>query len=287
MCAKTDPGSFKDIRRAGFECIQQMFLAVNEHEEKVHIISLPSAPVNGVATKLEFLVLVLPHEMRGIEVIWGIMQDCDKKNADLTEKVTDLITKLYHSVVDSVTQEEQSRFQDEFCSEWLRQLKAATCNPNTSEEDKKAFVKTAASMMKSFLSETERNGTGALRSHSALEKGQLIEKLILQNQISQQTGIPRILEINTHSNMTVWELKELAAAKFKISPRRLELRRADQAKPALSDLANGKLLRDMKVESFEILQVQKKPHAYVPRKPLLTARRDLSPEAKGIFTSWF
>jgi hypothetical protein len=52
-------------------------------------------------------------------------------------------------------------------------------------------------------------------------------------------------------------------------------------------LANGKLLRDMKVESFEILQVQKKPHAYVPRKPLLTARRDLSPEAKGIFTSWF
>jgi hypothetical protein len=82
-----------------------MFLAINEQDDRVHIVSLPSAPANGVATKLEFVVLALPHTFRGIEVLWRILQDCDKKSVDLAASVIDLITRLYHSVADHVTQD--------------------------------------------------------------------------------------------------------------------------------------------------------------------------------------
>lgn len=253
VCAKTEPGTFEDIRRAGFECIQQMFLAINEQDDKVHILSLPSASVGGVATKLEFVVLALPHTFRGIEMLWRILQDCDKKNVDLAASVIDLITRLYHSVADTVTQDHLAEYHDEFCQEWFKQLKLAAANANSNEEEKKLYVKSATAMLKSFLSESERNGIGALRSHSALDKGQFITKLILQNLVSQQSNMPRLLELNTHSNMTLWDLRALAAKHFKISARRIELKRSDANKPVLNDQGNGKLLRDFKIESYEII----------------------------------
>lgn len=77
-----------------------MFLLINEQEDKIHIITLPSPPINGVATKLDFSVLSIPSKLKGIEVVWRILQDCDKKNGDLTANVIDLITKLYHNVTD-------------------------------------------------------------------------------------------------------------------------------------------------------------------------------------------
>ena len=137
-------------------------------------------------------------------------------------------------------------------------MKIAAANPHSSEEDKKVFVKSAVTMLKSFLAESERNGLGSLKCHSALERGQFLDRVILQNQISQQTSLPRLIEVNTHSNMTLWELKKIAASKLKISPRRIELRRADQTRIALTDQGHAKLLRDFKIESYEILQVQKK-----------------------------
>lgn len=47
VCTRKDPGSFKDIKKAGFECIQSMFLMINEQEDRIHIISLPGV-ANGV-----------------------------------------------------------------------------------------------------------------------------------------------------------------------------------------------------------------------------------------------
>jgi hypothetical protein len=43
-------------------------------------------------------VHVPPHELVGIDVIWNIFKDSDKKNADLTSVVIDLITKIYHNI---------------------------------------------------------------------------------------------------------------------------------------------------------------------------------------------
>jgi hypothetical protein len=66
-------------------------------------------------------------------------------------------------------------------------------------------------MLKSFLQDSERNGSATLRCHAALERGTFIEKIVLQNQISNLKNLARVIEVNTYSNMTLWELKRLAA----------------------------------------------------------------------------
>ncbi len=47
---------------------------------------------------MDFIVHIPPHKLKGIEVMWKILQECDKKNVDLTTAVVDLITKLYHNL---------------------------------------------------------------------------------------------------------------------------------------------------------------------------------------------
>ena len=54
--------------------------------------------MSNQVTKLDFIVLTPPHKLIGIEVIWKILQECDKKNLDLTTDVVHLITRLYHNL---------------------------------------------------------------------------------------------------------------------------------------------------------------------------------------------
>jgi len=97
-------------------------------------------------------------------------------------------------------------------------MKIAALNKNTSEDEKKQFIKTAVTMIKTFLYEAEKNGMGSLKSHISLDRGEFLEKVILQNMVSQVKTTPRLVEVNTYANMTVWELKKIAAQKFHISP---------------------------------------------------------------------
>jgi hypothetical protein len=52
------------------------------------------------------------------------------------------------------------------------------------DDEKKQFVKTVIQMFKSFLYESEKLGCGSLRYHQGLDKGEFIEKLMLQNLVS-------------------------------------------------------------------------------------------------------
>ncbi len=118
VCGRRQTGSFTDIRKAGFDCIQSMFLMINEQEDRIHIISLPGS-ANGVQARLDFSVLAAPSSLRGIEVVWRILQDCDKKNLELTAAVIDLITKLYYNLAEQISREEVEKIQEEFCAAWL------------------------------------------------------------------------------------------------------------------------------------------------------------------------
>lgn len=72
-----------------------MFLMINEHNDKILIAQLPSSAGNA-ASKLDFTVLAPPSTLTGIDVVWKILLDCDKKNEDLSGAVKDLITRLYY-----------------------------------------------------------------------------------------------------------------------------------------------------------------------------------------------
>lgn len=60
-------------------------------------------------------------------------------------------------------------------------MRAIAESDTSSDEEKKLFAKTLVAMIKSFLSDTERFGAGDLRTHAALERGDFLEKIVLQN----------------------------------------------------------------------------------------------------------
>jgi hypothetical protein len=47
------------------------------------------------------------------------------------------------------------------------------------------------------------------------------------------------------------------------------------------------LLKDLKVESYEIIQVQRKPAVATARVKLVNKKNELIPEARAIFKNWF
>ena len=98
------------------------------------------------------------------------------------------------------------------------------------DEEKKQFVKTIIQMFKSFLYEAEKNGCGSLRYHQGLDRGDYVEKLILQNLVSQVKQTARLIEVNVYSNMTIWELKKLISTKFNVSPLCIDLKRNNTSK---------------------------------------------------------
>ena len=73
------------------------------------VLSLPNQA--NTNAKLDFRINVSPNELTGIEVIWKLLQECDKKNLDLTSLVIDLLTKIYHNVA-SVIDSQVHEFED-------------------------------------------------------------------------------------------------------------------------------------------------------------------------------
>lgn len=46
-------------------------------------------------------------------------------------------------------------------------------------------------------------------------------------------------------------------------------------------------LRDFKIESYELIQAQRKPFVSISRVPLTNKNKELVPEARQIIESWF
>ena len=88
-----------------------MFLQVNEDADLLHITTQISH-VNNQVTKLDFIVHTPPQNLIGIEVIWKILQECDKKNNDLTASVVDLLTKLYNNLSSAIDAETTLKIHD-------------------------------------------------------------------------------------------------------------------------------------------------------------------------------
>ncbi len=112
--------------------------------------------------------------------------------------------------------------------------------------------------MKSYFEDSEKNGTGMMRTFISIERGDFLQRVIIQNNVTSMKTAPRYLEFNTYSNMTLWELKKAIAQKLKMSPLKLQLTRPDVKKKTLNESDHIKLLRDLKFESFEIISASKK-----------------------------
>jgi hypothetical protein len=90
-----------------------------------------------------------------------------------------------------------------------------------------SLAKYFVTMLKSFFEDSEKNGTGGLKPHLALDKGEFISRIVVTNNITSMRGCPKYIEINTYSNMTLWELKKIIGIRTKTSPLKIQINRSD------------------------------------------------------------
>ena len=110
---------------------------------------------------------------------------------------------------------------------------------------------------------------------------------MIQNIVTNNKATPKYILLNVYSNMTVWQVKKIVAEKIKISPLRLNLNRLDSKKKAITDADNATLLKDFRFDAYEMINAQRKPDISMPRVLLVNKKKELVPEARAIFESWF
>lgn len=91
--------------------------------------------------KLDFLILVKPSCLRGIDIIWRIYLDCNKKDLELCSQIINLITNLYYRFIESKPLSEILEIQDEFIQNCLLNLRNVAKNTTLNDEDKKLSIK--------------------------------------------------------------------------------------------------------------------------------------------------
>jgi hypothetical protein len=111
---------------------------------------------------------VAPKKLDGMEILWQLLEEVDKKNLDLVSQIIFLITRIY-SNLSSVIEDQIHVIGEEFTEECLTKLSHIILDHQSSassaQDEKKNFVKNLGIMMKSFFEDSEKNGTGNLRTH--------------------------------------------------------------------------------------------------------------------------
>jgi hypothetical protein len=76
------------------------------------------------------------------------------------------------------------------------------------ENNDSATIVRTIEIIKHILYETEKKGTGDVKPHNALLKGELLERISIKNKASPKT---QNILMSIYSNATVWEFKKEVA----------------------------------------------------------------------------
>lgn len=107
-------------------------------------------------------------------------------------------------------------------------------------------------IIKHIIYETERKGTGDVQPHNAMQKGEMLDKLVIKNRASPKRNN---IIFSLYSNTTVWELKRVVAKHLELIPKYLRLER--QNGKAIRDLDNGKTLGELGIQNNEVITATK------------------------------
>jgi hypothetical protein len=133
-----------------------------------------------------------------------LLEEVDKKNMELISLIIILITKVYLNL-SSVIEDQIHKIGEQFTQECLTRLSHVINDQQDDEiilteqeqavkfQEKAQFSKNLSIMMKSFFEDSERNGTGGLRPHLSIEKGDFIQRLVIQNNVTSQKICPKYI----------------------------------------------------------------------------------------------
>ncbi len=285
-----------------FACILQLFIIVNEHEGLLVVTVPPPLPAqklksytsysnvsgpsyiqysfNRAETPPEIRPRVHPNKLDGIEVFWGIVQQAGNK--EVTEKARDFLNRMYTRLhVDLEAQ--VSEIRGDFIATYLNKLEALIESKDTTRKGE--MLSRMVRLMKDMIDESESKGTGGLKSHLAILQGEDVI-LTIHNSVTTGKTVPKKLMVGTHSNVTVWELKQEIGKYFECGAECMKLTMGGRE---LKDSDHGRTLGEfVQGKRFVAIRAEKRNMDHIPRVPLLTDKgSQLTEKAKKVFADIF
>lgn len=234
-----------------------------------HNSTYTTVPDPPLVKDFEYLVLVPPERLEGMATLRKLILTFSP-----AEEALEFLSLIYDHIAEEL-KDQLIPIRSEFL---------AFCKREMAQESTKVQ---GISLLKRFLEEAEKGGTGGLKSHSALLKGE-IYAITLINHASYHfynTNMPKKLELRISSSTTVYELRCMAGKALKIYWNQVRLSRPFTNRE-IRDCENGKTLADIRLKTQDSLIVTRK-QLNIPREELVLADGNLSEKAKEIFSKWF
>jgi ubiquitin carboxyl-terminal hydrolase 9/24 len=195
------------------------------------------------------------------------------ENPKVVPKAIDFLIKVYYSL-DSDLDEKKLDAQDSLISECMRILRES--------KDEHTIVR-VIEIIKNIIQETEKKGTGDVKPHNALLKGELLENITIKNKTSHKG---KNLLIKIYSNATVWEFKKEVSKLLGLAPKYLKIEIGQNK--VVKDTDNGKTLAQLGLQSNDFVSAYKSQvEEEIPNAPLIGSDGKLTEKAKQIFNEWF
>ena len=296
----------------GFCCIRSYFLLANESSEKLKRFKKQVPKASSMMTSYSsstgpqfssqfsfsrsrarmteteeestFRVHVLPKELDGIVNIWKIV--INSQNADVKQKAISFLIELHHNLAPAI-EEQKKRINNDCLRTALNYIKEIQEDSTKSEEVKSEQIISVLKIFDEFLSQSERKGTTGLKQQRSLLKGELLDKISINNSVSYNKLIGRKIEVSMFSNATIYDIKRVIGAINKVPAEYVRLIRGASTTNEIKDIDNGKTLADLSFKPNESLTAIKQNMGNVPKAPLLNPDKTLTPEAQIIFGEWF
>lgn len=241
----------------------------------------PSTP------EFEYSTAVLPNFLDGEPLLWKIVFDTENK--EVFEKAIELLNNVYMNLT-SEMEKNITEIRHQYLSKCTAYLELFQKQYKTSKNDEtcsaKAKILRVLQLLSSFFDESEKKGTGKIKYHSSLIKGELLS-FVVNNDVTIGGDVPKKIEVKIHSNKTVFDLRHQIALQAKTSWDSMRLYRYSNNNQEIKDNENGRTLGELRIRNGETIQAQRKPTPYVQQVALTNSDGSLVDGAKAIFTEMF
>lgn len=289
--------SFEELSPEGFQFITQLFSLVNENDQLISVNRIKLSKSKSYTsysnvdnprygkysfnkkpkdTLDEIVLKVHPSKLRGTEIFWRIMQN--NNNRDVIERARDFLNKLYTNL-SSELEDQALEIRGAFIETYLEKLSGLV----DSTKNKGQMVSRMVSLMMDMIDESERKGTGSLRSHSALLRGQLLE-FTVENNVTSGNTVPKKFPVEVYANTTIWELKTELGKYVESSPVCMKIAVDNEE---LKDNDNGKMVGEFISKRVGVIRLEKNNMDDIPKVALLTEEREMTEKVKAALKDVF
>ena len=255
-----------------FAVFKNCFLLVNISSNNMkRLYSNMSLSTAEMLAEFDYGIQVPPICLHGMGCLRKIVID------SAVDKVTLQASDLLYEVYTHVSERNLKEIREELLNYFL-----AIVREGSLDKKRRALEST-----KRFIEESEKDGTGNLKSHSSLLRGDLCH-INVTNNISYHPyapEIPKKFEVKIYSNSTLWQLRCTIGKTVKCMYDQFRIFKSF-SNSEIKDRENGKTLSNLNFKAMENLSLTRR-NITRPKAALISSDNKLNPRAERIFRDLF